>query len=161
MNRPHPDGAVHFVLDEARALNERRYEDWLGMFAIDGRYWVPLQGDAQPGDACVVSLADEDRVLLAIRIERLKSSRAWSMESGVASLHVVQQPMVVARDLQDDDIHLVTPFTYVETKAGRQTLLAGTWKHRLVAEAGGWKIALKRVDLLNAGAAHEAIHLFP
>ena len=152
---------VRFVLDEARALNERRYGDWLAMFAAAGRYWVPLQGKAQPDGALAASLADEDRVLLSIRIERLQSPRAWSMGSGVASLHVVQQPQVLESDEQAGTFRMTTPFTYVETKGDRQFLLAGTWKHRLVVEDGGLKIALKRVDLVNPGAAHEAIHLFP
>jgi 3-phenylpropionate/cinnamic acid dioxygenase small subunit len=152
---------VRFVFDEARALNERRYGDWLAMFAAAGRYWVPLQGEAQSEGALAASLADEDRVLLSIRIERLKNPRAWSLGSGVASLHVVQLPQVVESDEQAGAFQLSTPFTYVETKGDRQFLLAGTWKHRLVLEDGGLKIALKRVDLVNPGAAHEAIHLFP
>jgi hypothetical protein len=39
--------------------------------------------------------------------------------------------------------------------------LAGQWCHRLRREQGAWRIALKRVNLLNAGAAHSAIQLFP
>jgi hypothetical protein len=39
--------------------------------------------------------------------------------------------------------------------------LAGQWCHRLCREQGAWRIALKRVNLLNAGAAHPAIQLFP
>ena len=83
------EALVGFVLDEAQALNERRYDDWLAMFAEQGRYWVPLQGDAQPDEPGHACIADEDRILLAIRIERLKSPRAHSMAPGVASLHVI------------------------------------------------------------------------
>jgi 3-phenylpropionate/cinnamic acid dioxygenase small subunit len=152
---------VRFVLDEAQALNERRYEDWLGLFAERGRYWVPLRGAAQADEPGHASLADEDRLLLAIRIERLKSPRAHSMEPGVASLHVIQTPKIVASDADRNEYMLLTPFTYVERRGGRQQQLAGMWRHRLEWADGALKIVLKRVDLLDAGAAHEAIYLFP
>ena len=38
-----------FVLREARLLDERRFADWLALFAEDGVYWVPtLPGQASP-----------------------------------------------------------------------------------------------------------------
>lgn len=39
-----------FIYDEAQILDEEKYEDWLGLFADDGRYWVPLQGRFQADD---------------------------------------------------------------------------------------------------------------
>lgn len=159
--RPAASQLVSFVMDEARALNERRYDDWLALFDSDGRYWVPLQGAAQPDEPGHASLADEDRILLDIRIERLRNPRAHSMERGVSSLHVLQPPQVEDAEPDCSDYRVVTPFTYAEVKGERQTLLVGTWRHRLRLKDGRLKIVLKRVDLLNAGAAHEAIHLFP
>ena len=37
---------IEFVLAEARALDEARYDDWLALFADDGHYWVPLTARA-------------------------------------------------------------------------------------------------------------------
>ena len=36
-----------FVAREAALLDAGRFDDWLALFADDGRYWVPLQGAAQ------------------------------------------------------------------------------------------------------------------
>ena len=44
--------AVQFVLDEGRLLNESRYTEWLSLFAPDGMYWVPLEGDRQADRQC-------------------------------------------------------------------------------------------------------------
>ena len=32
-----------FVVHEARLIDEGRYDEWLALFADDGRYWVPLR----------------------------------------------------------------------------------------------------------------------
>ena len=50
---------------------------------------------------------------------------------------------------------------YVESRGERQLMLAGTARHRLVRSAQGLLIELKRIDLLDAGAALPAIQLFP
>ena len=44
MNLPSRDELIEFVLAEAQALDEARYDDWLALFAEDAHYWVPLDG---------------------------------------------------------------------------------------------------------------------
>lgn len=154
----HGADPVRFVLDEARLLNDGRYEDWLALFAADGHYWVPLAGDRQPDPLAHASIAYEDRLLLATRIERLRGVRAHSLEPGVRALHVLQQPRIEA---DGAECQVYTPFLYAEVCGARQTLLAGAWRHRLRRTPSGLQIVLKRVDLVNASAAHAAIQLFP
>ena len=148
-----------FVLAEARLLNQARYQDWLALFATDGRYWVPLGGDAQSETDTHNALADEDRLLLTLRVERLAAGRAHSQQLASRSAHVLQLPLVDV--CNDHRAEVYTPFTYVESRGEQQIWLAGQWCHRLCREQGAWRIALKRVNLLNAGAAHPAIQLFP
>ena len=148
-----------FVLAEARLLNQARYQDWLALFATDGRYWVPLGGDDQSETDTHNALADEDRLLLTLRVERLAAGRAHSQQPASRSAHVLQLPQVDV--CNDHRAEVYTPFTYVESRGEQQIWLAGQWCHRLCREQGAWRIALKRVNLLNAGAAHPAIQLFP
>ena len=148
-----------FVLAEARLLNQARYQDWLALFATDGRYWVPLGGDAQSETDTHNALADEDRLLLTLRVERLAAGRAHSQQPASRSAHVLQLPLVDV--CNDHHAEVYTSFTYVESRGEQQIWLAGQWCHRLCREQGAWRIALKRVNLLNAGAAHPAIQLFP
>ena len=148
-----------FVLAEARLLNQARYQDWLALFAKDGRDGVPLGGDAQSETDTHNALADEDRLLLTLRVERLAAGRAHSQQPASRSAHVLQLPQVDV--CNDHRAEVYTPFTYVESRGEQQIWLAGQWCHRLCREQGAWRIALKRVNLLNAGAAHPAIQLFP
>ncbi len=148
-----------FVQAEARLLNQARYQDWLALFATDGRYWVPLGGDAQSESDTHNALADEDRLLLTLRVERLLAGRAHSQQPASRSAHVLQLPQVDV--CNDHHAEVYTPFTYVESRGEQQIWLVGQWCHRLCREQGAWRIALKRVNLLNAGATHSAIQLFP
>jgi len=151
--------AVSFVAHEARLLDERRYDEWLALFADDGRYWVPLQGAAQQEGAPHNALADEDRLLLGLRIERLKNPRAHSQHPASRCQHVLQASTVLRDD--PDICELRTPFVYIEARGERSVTLAGTCFHRLVKAGGAWRIRLKRVDLLDAGAPLPSIQLFP
>ena len=148
-----------FVLAEARLLNHARYSEWLALFAPEGRYWVPLGGDTQSESDTHNALADEDRLLLSLRVERLLAGRAHSQQPASRSAHVLQAPQVDLCDGQRAEVY--TPFTYIESRGEQQIWLAGHWCHRLCREDGAWRMALKRVNLVNAGAAHLAIQLFP
>jgi len=159
MNPAQVQDVQAFVQAEARLLNQARYQDWLALFAQEGRYWVPLGGDAQSDSDTHNALADEDRLLLTLRVERLVAGRAHSQQPASRSAHVLQLPQVDV--CNDHHAEVYTPFTYVESRGEQQIWLAGQWCHRLCREQGAWRIALKRVNLLNAGAAHPAIQLFP
>ena len=148
-----------FIAHEARLLDERRWDEWLALFADDGRYWVPLQGAAQQEGAAHNALADEDRLLLSLRIERLKSPRAHSQHPPSRCQHVLQASTVTLDE--PGRCELRTPFLYIEARGERQVMLAGSYLHRLVEAGGAWRIRLKRVDLLDAGSPLPAIQLFP
>ncbi|MEP6720065.1 MAG: aromatic-ring-hydroxylating dioxygenase subunit beta [Variovorax sp.] len=156
---PGTDALIRFVTDEARLLNAGDFDTWLALFDEDGRYWVPLAGAQQDESPLQASLANEDHYLLATRIRRLKSPAAHSLAPGVRSLHVIQRPQV--QEGRDGEHLLHTPFMYTEIAGKRQIALAGIWRHRLRATPSGLRIIEKRVDLLNASAAHEIIQLFP
>lgn len=148
-----------FIAHEARLLDEQRWDDWLALFADDGRYWVPLQGAAQAEGAAYNALADEDKLLLTLRVQRLKNPKAHSQHPRSRSQHVLQASTQVSGDAASCELR--TPFLYLESRGERQVLLAGAATHRLVRAGDAWRIRLKRVDLLDAGEPLPAIQLFP
>jgi len=149
------------VAKEAALLDAGRFDDWLTLYADDGRYWVPLQGAAQVDPIAHNSLAFEDRLLLTLRVERLKNPRAHSQQPRSRCQHVLQRSALVDGAGRDGSGHeLRTPFLYVESRDGEQVLLTGCYRHWLVEVDGTWKIRLKRVDLLDADRPLPAIQLF-
>ena len=150
-----------FIYHEARLLDERRWDEWLALFTEDGRYWVPLQGAAQADDGTHNSIADENRLLLSLRIERLKNPRAHSQHPASWCQHVLQQPTLERSDSDAGLYELRSPFVYTEARGAEQVVLTGCYRHQLVCVEDGLRIRLKRVDLLNPGAPLSAVQLFP
>jgi len=148
------------VVNEAALLDERRFDDWLALFAEDGRYWVPLLGRLQTDPHSHNSLAYEDKLLLQLRIERLKDPRAHSQHPPSHCQHVLQRSRVEQLEPAAGTATLRTPFVYVEARGERQLMLAGRYRHELVHTAHGLRIRRKRVDLLNAEQPLPAIQLF-
>jgi 3-phenylpropionate/cinnamic acid dioxygenase small subunit len=151
---------VDFVLHEAMLLDARRFDDWLDLFAPDGRYWVPLLGADQQDTLTCNSIALEDRLLLSLRVERLKDPRAHSQHPPSRCQHVLQPPRVLDEPA-DGAARVHTAFLYMESRAQRQVTLAGTYVHILTQGQGtGWMIREKRVNLFDPAQPLPAIQLF-
>ncbi len=160
MKAPSELELARFVKREARLIDEKRFDDWYELFAEDGHYWVP----AAPGQSDPLlhnSLAYEDRLLLKLRVERLKSDRAFSLRPEIRCLHVLQEPEMEERDDDRGEYLLRTPFIYTETRGDESQRFAATAWHTLVRVEERLRIRLKRVDILNCDAALPSIQLFP
>jgi 3-phenylpropionate/cinnamic acid dioxygenase small subunit len=148
-----------FIYQEARLLDEKRFDQWYELFTEDAHYWVPLvPGQTDP--LTHNSLAYEDKLLLKLRIERLKQPTAFSQKPASRCLHVLQAPQLENSDDARGEFRLRTTFLYTETKGDDSQRYAATAWHTLVRSDQGLKIRLKRVDILNADAALPSIQLF-
>jgi len=159
MTAPGDRELIDFVVHESSLLDRRRFDDWLDLFAEDGHYWMPLQW-GQTDTKMVASLMYEDKLLLKIRVERLKSDRTFSQKPVSRCHHLLQVPKLERRDEAENVYVTWTPLHYVETRGDEQLLLAAWATHHLTVVAGGIKIRLKRVDLVNCDAAFGSIQLF-
>jgi 3-phenylpropionate/cinnamic acid dioxygenase small subunit len=148
---------VKFVLKEARLLDEKRFDEWYELFAEDGYYWVPaVHGQKDPH--LENSLAYEDKFLLKLRIERLKSPQAFSQQPASRCLHVLQQSEIERST--EKEFLVRTPMIYTETRGDESQRYAATAWHTLVSQDRQLKIKLKRVDILNCDAMLPSIQLF-
>ncbi len=86
-----------FLLREARLLDERRFREWMDLFADDGTYWVPAVPDQQsPFDQA--SLFYDDRELMQTRIERLEHPRIHVQTPPSRTAHLVGNCVVDKAD---------------------------------------------------------------
>lgn len=150
---------VAFVYREARLLDEHRFDEWLELFADDGRYWMPLEW-GQTDARLTCSLMYEDKLLLTIRVERLKGNRTFSQKPKSRCHHLLQAPQIDRRDDSRGEYVTWTPLHYVETRFDEQNFFAAWVTHYLALEDGRLRIKLKRVDLVNCEAAFGNIQLF-
>lgn len=151
---------VAFVYREARLIDEQRFDEWLALFADDGRYWMPLEY-GQTDRRLTASLMDDDLFLLRVRVERLQGNRTYSQKPRSRCHHVLQQPQVDVSDPAANRYVTWTPMHYVETRQDRQDLYAFWVTHHLAVIDGELRMRLKRVDLVNPDAAFGSIQLFP
>lgn len=152
------DQLIDFIYDEARMLDEGRFDEWLALWLDDGHYWMPLDYK-QTDPHLVTSLLYEDMFMLRLRVERLNGARTFSQKPKSRCHHVIQRPFV---DIIDGDRFVTnTSMHYVETRLDEQFLLALTAIHELRLVDGALRIASKRVDLLNSDAAFGNIQLLP
>lgn len=147
--------AERFLFHEAKLLDERRFRDWMGLFAEDGTYWVPaVPGQESPFDQA--SLFYDDRELMQTRIARLEHPRIHVQTPPSRTAHLIGN--VVVENSSTPGEYLVTSTVImVEYRNEKQRVFAGRQHHRLRREAPGLKILQKRVDLINCDAAFEAM----
>jgi len=157
--RPTIADIVRFVKHEARLIDEKRYDEWYELFSEDAYYWVPaVYGQTDP--LLQNSLAYEDKLLLKLRIERLRSPLAYSQRPASRCLHVLQEPEIEKADHEGGEYLTRTPFIYTETRVDDSQRYAATAWHTLVWRNDRLQIRLKRVDILNCDAMLPSIQLF-
>lgn len=150
---------IAFVVHEARLLDEKRFEEWNTLFTDEAYYWVPLT-PGQPDGLSHTSHMYEDKLLRELRIQRLKSPRAFSQLPPSRCQHLLQVPVVDQADAAANRFVLRTPFHYSESQGDEIQFLVGTAWHHLSVVDGALRMTLKRVDLINSDAALLAVQLF-
>jgi benzoate/toluate 1,2-dioxygenase beta subunit len=138
-----------FLYHEARLLDEQRYEEWLTLFTEDATYWVPLeQSQKDPHETS--SLIYDDRTLLELRVRQFRHPRAHARAPLPRTVHQVGN--VVARDLI-----VTSALTVVEFRNETQRLWAGLVEHQLKRNGDSFRIARKRIDLVNSTGEIEGL----
>jgi 3-phenylpropionate/cinnamic acid dioxygenase small subunit len=156
--RPTDNQLAEFIYREARLLDEKRFDTWYERFTDDARSWMPLTR-GQPDGRTHTSLFYEDKLLLKVRIERLRHPNAFSQQQPSFCQHVLQQPALEPAGSSAGELHMRTPFLYVETQLDSQMLLAGIAYHHLTTMDGALRIRMKKIELLNCDAALPSIQL--
>jgi len=150
---------IDFVVREARLLDAKRFEEWNALFADEGIYWVPLTPGQEDGINHTSHLY-EDKLLRDLRIERLKSPRAFSQQPPSRCHHLLQTPTVEEFDEAAGRFVVRSEFHYTEAQGDELQTYVGTCFHHLALQGGALRITLKRVNLLNSDAALPAVQLF-
>lgn len=150
---------VDFVHAEARLLDAKRFDEWNALFTDDAFYWLPATPD-QPDPDNWTSHMYEDKLLRDVRIERLKSARAFSQQPPSRCHHLLQLPHIEVFEPSENRFVTRTEFHYTEARGDELQFYVGTVFHHLTLRDGALRMTLKRVNLLNCDAALPAVQLF-
>jgi 3-phenylpropionate/cinnamic acid dioxygenase small subunit len=136
----------HFLYYEARLLDTQRYEEWLQLFTDDATYWLPLE-QSQKDPFQTSSIIHDDRTLLELRVRQARHPRAHARQPLARTVHQVGNVMV--EDGQGE-VKVSSTLQLVEFRNQKQRLYAALVEHRLRRVNGSFRIAHKRVDLVNS-----------
>lgn len=150
---------IDFVVRESRMLDAKRFDEWNALFTDEAFYWVPLTPD-QPDGLNHTSHMYEDKLLRTVRIERLKSPRAFSQQPPSRCHHLLQMPTVEEFDAKANRYVVRTEFHYTESQGDDVNFLVGHMLHDLTVQDGALRMTQKRVNLLNPDAALPRTQLF-
>jgi len=131
---------------EARLLDERRHDEWIDMLTADAVYWMPANGDGVDPNR-EVALVYDNFQRLRDRIDRLASGVAHAQSPPSHTKRVVSNVQV---DASGENVATVlSAFILYELRRGKERIFAGRCEHRMRLEEGRWKIAAKKVVLVN------------
>lgn len=146
--------AAEFLYREALLLDTRRWDEWLALYAEDCEFWVPSWRDEDN----ITQDPKRELCLIYYPSRSGLEERVWRARSGksVASVvlprtshtinNVMLQPGADADRLQVSSSWTVHQYLPREKAV---EIFFGRYEHTLVGRHGHWRIARKKVILLN------------
>ena len=144
-----------FLYRQADLLDSKRWEDWIGLFADDGVYWMPVTKEQTEWEGSP-SIFAEDKPMMEIRKGRVSHPNAWSQAPLWETNHLVSHVAIEAID--GSTIQVRSRFHMMELRRDDLRHFGGRYRHTLVRDAGGaLRIRLQRVDLFNGQAPFDYV----
>jgi benzoate/toluate 1,2-dioxygenase beta subunit len=136
-----------FLYHEARLLDTGQLEAWLDLFTDDATYWLPLER-GQKDAVETSSIIHDDRTLLELRVKQARHPRAHARLPLARTVHQVGNVMVLSEN--NSGIEVASTLQLVEFRAEKQRIWGALVEHRLRRAGESFRIAHKRVDLVNS-----------
>lgn len=146
--------AAAFLYHEAALLDERRWRDWIELFLPDCEYWIPAwRNEDEPTSDPKRELSliyYSDRTGLEDRVGRVQSGRSVASAVLPRTQHAITNVRLL-EPVGDDRLHVHSNWTTQQflPKEKVVEVYFGRYEHTLVQAGGEWRIARKKVVLLN------------
>jgi 3-phenylpropionate/cinnamic acid dioxygenase small subunit len=139
--------AQEFLFHEARLLDTGQLEAWLELFTEDATYWLPLERDQK--DALETSsIIHDDRTLLELRVRQARHPRAHARLPLARTVHQIGN--IEINESENDETMVHSTLVLVEFRSEKQRVWGALVEHRLRRAGDSFRIARKRVDLVNS-----------
>jgi len=94
-----------FLYYEAALLDDRKFDEWLGLIADDVHYWMPIRRtvdlnnlDKEFTKIGAMANFDDDKNDLRLRIEKLQTGSSWSEDPPSRTRHFVSNVRILGID---------------------------------------------------------------
>lgn len=139
--------AEQFLYHEARLLDTGQLEAWLELFTDDATYWVPLEKNQ--GDPLETSsIIHDDRTLLELRVKQARHPRAHARQPLARTVHQVGNVVIAGEKNGATTVN--STLQLIEWRQEKQRIWGALVEHRLRRAGESFRIAHKRVDLVNS-----------
>src|SRR5712671_4585804 len=150
---------AEFLYREADLLDERRYEEWLGLLADDIRYWMPMRRNVKFGEEHLVftrettdiNWFDEGKDTLTRRVKQIQTGIHWAEEPVSRISHLVSNVQLVEATPSFAEPREVTArcrFLIYRNRVETETdILVGKREDVLRRESDEWQIARRTILL--------------
>jgi 3-phenylpropionate/cinnamic acid dioxygenase small subunit len=142
------------LFQQSELLDGKHWGGYIDLFEDDGIYWMPVTPE-QTEWLDSPSIFAEDKRMMQIRMGRVTHPNAWSQAPNWGTSHVVGN--VVIEAASESEITVRSRFHMIELRRDNLRHFAGTYRHTLKVHGDAIKIALQRVDLLNAQAPFDYV----
>lgn len=144
---------TELIYREALLLDRREWDAWLDLYLPDAVYWIPAWRDETEPTAD----PDSELSLIYYHGRRNLEDRVWRVRSGlsVASspmprvVHAVTNVLLERCDAQNALLSSAFAVRLFDRRSGRTHEFFGRYEHRLFKHDDLWKIAAKKILLLN------------
>lgn len=157
-----------FLYREAALLDERRFDEWLGLFHPDVHYLMPNRFTQTPRDARNsawgkegFALFDDDLASLASRVKRLATGNAWAEEPPSRTRHMVFNVRIVQPASEMIEVSL--NFAVYRSRRERdEDVFFGSRQDCLkpVEDANGFAILSRKIHLDQTVLTHHNLSIF-
>lgn len=156
-----------FLFREARLLDERRFKEWVELFADDAVYWAPVLANRVGREARLevskygeAAHFEDDKESLRGRVKRFDTGMAWAETPPSRTRHLVSN-VEVEPGRSSDEVRVRSAFlvyrTHLETD---EEIYGGARNDFLRSENGGWRIARREIRLDQATILGKNLGIF-
>ena len=148
-----------FLYHEAELLDERRYEEWLTLFAEDVQYFMPMRRNVPHDEpereftraGLDVNWFDEGKDTLTRRVKQILTGVHWAEEPPSRVCHLISNVQVVIAPPAAPppaEITVKSRFLIYRNRVETETdFLVGKREDLLRRVDGGWQIARRKIIL--------------
>ena len=148
-----------FLYKEAELLDERRFEEWLELFAEDVHYWMPMRRNVKFGEldreftrqGQDINWFDEGKDTLTRRVKQILTGVHWAEEPLSRICHMVSNVQVLQATpsmSEPSEVAIKSRFLVYRNRVETETdFLVGKREDVLRNVNGQWKIAQRKVIL--------------
>lgn len=135
-----------FLFREARYADDHRYEDWEALWAEDGVYWIPANGDDIDPER-QMSIIYDNRSRISLRVKQLLTGKRHTQEPQSRLRRVVGNVELVKLDGRE--LHAACNTIIFESALRGDVIWASRNDFLLRRDGDEFKIARKKVALVN------------